>query len=121
MIVWGGHEEGNHLLNTGGIYDPSSDTWTTVNSTDPDTPQVRYLHSAVWTGSDMIIWGGQSGDFLDTGSRYDPLSDSWTATNISDPDMPSARYEHTAVWTGIEMIVFGGRGNGGNFCGSYSP
>jgi len=36
-------------------------------------PEARSRHTAVWTGSEMIIWGGQSnGGLLDTGGRYNP-------------------------------------------------
>ena len=30
-------------------------------------------HTAVWTGNEMIVWGGDDGsNFVNTGSRYDP-------------------------------------------------
>ena len=39
----------------------------------------RMSHTAVWTGNEMIVWGG-NGDsgVLDTGGRYDPVTNSWT-------------------------------------------
>jgi len=84
----------------------------------PGPPTARSDHTAVWTGSEMIVWGG--GDKLgetNTGSRYDPSTDSWTATTTSGA--PSSRQNHTAVWTGSEMIVWGGsRTNTG---GRYDP
>jgi len=55
----------------------------------------RWYHSAVWTGSEMIVWGGISGE---TGGRYDPSTDRWVPT--SKTNEPSWRYRHTAVWTG---------------------
>ena len=72
-------------------------------------PTARAAHTAVWTGSEMIVWGGvNGGNFLfNTGGRYNPSTDSWRATSITNA--PSARYLHTAVWTGSEMIVWGGR------------
>ena len=64
-------------------------------------------HTAVWTGSEMIVWGGCDGfSCLNTGGRYNPSTDSWTATSTTNA--PAARYSHTAVWTGSEMIVWGG-------------
>src|SRR5438132_10910383 len=33
------------------------DTWTATSTTD--APSARFFHTAVWTGSEMIIWGGQ--------------------------------------------------------------
>jgi len=75
-------------------------------------PDIRYGHTAVWTGSEMIIWGGGgSGDypywsFRNTGARYDPSTDTWTTTSTAHA--PSGRVGHTAMWTGAEMIAWGG-------------
>ena len=27
----------------------------------PTRPHARYAHTAVWTGSEMIVWGGDDG------------------------------------------------------------
>ena len=37
-------------------------------------PDARVSHTAVWTGSKMIVWGGSagSGSYLNTGADYDP-------------------------------------------------
>jgi N-acetylneuraminic acid mutarotase len=82
----------------------TDDTWTATSTTN--APVGRDGHTAVWTGSEMIVWGGFDGDYLNTGGRYNPSTDSWTAT--STVNAPSARELHTAVWTGSEMIVWGG-------------
>ena len=111
MIVWGGFEPGFFFttpFNTGGRYDPSTDNWTTTSFTH--APAGRYDHTAVWTGSEMIVWGGFIGTgAVNSGGRYNPGTDSWTATSTSNA--PSARSRHTAVWTGNQMIIWGGRGN----------
>jgi hypothetical protein len=62
----------------------------------------------VWTGNEMIVWGGEEAPFSwDTnGGRYNPGTDSWTATSNSNPPFP--RGNHTAVWSGSEMIIWGG-------------
>ena len=133
----------------------TDDTWTT---TAVDTPASRVNHTAVWTGSEMIVWGGNDGTdhYLNTGGRYNPSTDTWTGyhhserahcTTIShgsldwqrndrlgrhsDPqrgltlagdtipstdtwiatsttNAPAGRNAHTAVWTGSEMIIWGG-------------
>lgn len=75
-------------------------------------PSARTLHSAVWTGTHMIVWGGKlpgAGQTTDTGARYDPASDSWTPTSTSGA--PSARHSHSAVWIGDYMLVWGGFGS----------
>ena len=37
----------------------SDDTWTATSTTS--APDGRYDHTAVWTGSEMIVWGGHNG------------------------------------------------------------
>ncbi len=70
-------------------------------------PSPRGLHTAVWTGSEMIVWGGyHDHETYDDGGRYDPVTDSWTP--VSRVGAPAARTDHTAVWTGTRMIVWGG-------------
>jgi N-acetylneuraminic acid mutarotase len=110
MIVWGGFGDGSVLLNTGGRYTASTDSWTATSTTN--APTGRAYDTAVWTGSEMIIWGGDDGvNAVNTGGRYNPGTDSWAATSTTNA--PDGRFDHTAVWRGNEMIVWGGT-NGGN-------
>ena len=90
--------------------------------TSTTAPSGRSWYTAVWTGTEMIVWGGSDSDGItNTGSRYDPSIDSWSET--SPRYTPSARSRHTAVWTGTEMIVWGGSDSDGitNTGGRYSP
>lgn len=108
MIVWGG-EDATVVggTNTGARYNLALDTWTPTSLTG--APSGRLLHTAVWTGAEMIIWGGQSGNVpFKTGARYNPVTDKWTRTTTVGA--PPVRGTHTAVWTGTEMIVWGGSG-----------
>jgi N-acetylneuraminic acid mutarotase len=98
---------------TGGCID---DTWTPTSITNP--PTGRFDHTAVWTGTEMIVWGGgYDNTNLNTGARYNPATDTWTPTSTTGA--PTARSGHTAVWTGTEMIVWGG--NGENTGARYNP
>src|SRR6266542_4139902 len=119
MIIWGGYYfDGiqGHLLNTGGRYNPITDNWTATTTTN--APSARRFQTAIWTGSEMVIWGGSDEN---TGGRYNPVNDSWIVT--STVNAPTARNNHTAVWTSSEMIVWGGFENGGwlNTGGRYNP
>jgi N-acetylneuraminic acid mutarotase len=112
MIVWGGYRDegsGSTYLSTGGLYNPSSDAWS-ATSVGAKVPEARHAHTAVWTGSAMIVWGGQgSSGYLTDGGLYNPSDDTWAPTSTGD-SVPTARYLQTAVWTGTEMIVWGGEG-----------
>jgi hypothetical protein len=123
MIVWGGSQVPDDF-DTGGRYDPATDTWVAISTTDAPSP--RAFHRAVWTGSEMIVWGGYDdvrGVSLDTGGRYNPSTDGWTSTSMTGA--PIVRTFHTAIWTGSEMIVWGGFDLGGatsyNSGGRYDP
>jgi N-acetylneuraminic acid mutarotase len=103
-----------------------SDSWTALSLTD--APSSRWGHSAIWTGTEMLVWGGGFAEspqqYYNTGGRYDPATDIWTA--ISETDAPSGRFQHTAIWTGNAMIVWGGFvsndvGGDTNTGGIYNP
>jgi N-acetylneuraminic acid mutarotase len=92
-------------LNDGGRYNPAGNTWTPVSTAG--APAARIWHTAVWTGTEMIVWGGNNvGGILGDGGRYNPAGNSWSP--VSTAGAPAPRYQHTAVWTGSEMIVWGG-------------
>ncbi|MGZ3424518.1 MAG: Kelch repeat-containing protein [Polyangiales bacterium] len=73
----------------------------------------RAFHSAVWTGSKMVIWGGGKsvGTFND-GAVYDLATNTWTKTSSSGL---STRRQHMTVWTGSKMMVWGGWDNTSRF------
>jgi hypothetical protein len=107
MIIWSGRPNffANDNLNDGARYNPVTDTWTPISN--EGAPTRRSQCGAVWTGSEMIVWGGETegGVPLADGARYDPATDTWRP--ISDSGL-EPRMEPTAIWTGSEMIVFGG-------------
>ena len=121
MIIWGGETNcspGPCAVTTkGGSYDPSSDRWEPLGTSGE--PGNRLAHTAVWTGTEMIVWGGHTdtSDFfyargLNTGAAYDPATNSWRPVSTSCG--PAGRYGHSAVWTGTDMIVWGGYSMGFN-------
>jgi hypothetical protein len=69
----------------------------------------RTGQATVWTGQQMLIWGGGSGkqgaDLNSDGAAYDPAANSWSML----PAGPlSARSGMAEVWTGHDMFVWGG-------------
>ena len=74
------------VLGTGAHYDPQTDSWTPT--TLVNAPGPRFDHSAVWTGDEMIVWGGSQKvgsvtTFLDSGGRYAPILDA--ASQMKEP------------------------------------
>jgi N-acetylneuraminic acid mutarotase len=113
MIVWGGSYgaggSGTDYMNSGGNYDPVTDSWAPTALTN--APTSRNMHTVIWTGKEMVVWGGQTYFFptlttFNDGGRYDPATDTWGS--LTTNGAPSGRYEHTAIWTGTAMLVWGG-------------
>lgn len=117
MIVFGGLNSTGllGLSDSGGAYDPVADAWTALPSAG--LPEPRRFATAVWTGTEMIVWGGM-GDSVElaTGGRLtcdaNGLPTSWTA--MSTVGAPSARTGHSAIWTGSKLIIWGGQSGGVN-------
>ncbi len=119
VLVWGGE----------GVWGPLGDgaalrcdatgaprAWEALDATGAPVP--RAGHTAVWTGSRMIVWGGRNafGVPLNDGATYDPATGQWEAV----PAAPGARSDHAAVWTGREMLVVGGRDAAGPAASGYA-
>ncbi|OYW78249.1 MAG: hypothetical protein B7Z37_00130 [Verrucomicrobia bacterium 12-59-8] len=139
LIVWGGTVSSMSVtgydptLSDGARFNAATSTWTPLPSLN--APVGRFGHTAVWTGTEMIIWGGQRFDAstgspmsvtLNSGARYNPLTNTWSTTSLAFP--PSARSKHTAVWAGPpvnRMVVWGGSSDGVimgvNTGGQYDP
>ncbi|HSB64097.1 MAG TPA: hypothetical protein VLJ18_08020 [Thermoanaerobaculia bacterium] len=124
MIVWGGNVQrgsGYEIVNTGALYDPASDTWRPMS--DVGAPSVRSDATAVWTGTEMIVWGGFGlNEYQNSGVRYDPALDAWRP--MATPEFLPGRVWHSAVWTGSHMIVWGGMGQRDQLLsdgGAYDP
>jgi len=102
MVLWGGYDSVSSryfLVDIGERYDPLTDSWSPTSTLD--APLRRAGHSALWTGSRMIVWGVDN-----TGGRYDPVADTWSPTStVNAPPPPTEG--HVAVWTGKWMVVWG--------------
>ena len=131
MIVFG--EGNNEVTNSiefmGGRYNPVTDTWTTISSTGAPTFS-PYSNTAVWTGTEMIVFGEGNNSITNnrefTGGRYNPVTNTWTTISSTEAPTIGPDSGFTAVWTGTEMIVFGGgESNGSGYNGivglRYNP
>jgi hypothetical protein len=113
MVVWGGFNGGVYL-DTGGSLDPTagpSGTWTALSA---GAPSARQDHTALWTGTAMMVWGGCSGCECETvlgdGALWTPGTGGGGSWDLLPASAElTARHLHTAVWTGSEVIVWGGQ------------
>lgn len=78
IIIWGGECADNMSLcsDSGYKYNLNEGKWYPISSIG--APKSRINHMAVWTGSEMIIWGGSDYyNTFDDGYAYNPKTDTW--------------------------------------------
>jgi hypothetical protein len=113
LLVWGGFvfDGGGDKTpsDSGFIFDAGSRTWEPMS---PGPLSARSYAASAWTGSELLIWGGFTGDccvpsemFLDDGAAFDPATGRWRAL----PASPLSERAPFSVWTGRELIVWGSR------------
>lgn len=111
LLIWGGEncagaacpfDQSPHLAD-GAAYNPVNDAWWELEESPLSG---REAAATVWTGAEMIVWGGTTGQgLLADGAAYDPVKDSWRRLAASPL---SPRTGSAAAWTGKEMLVWGG-------------
>lgn len=71
FIVWGGLNAAGSYINSGAVYDPTNNSWS--SKPIPTSPAGRAFHTAVDAGGKMIVWGGQTAEGLtNTGGVLNP-------------------------------------------------
>ncbi len=113
MIVWGGASANNVYLKDGAAYDPVANVFAGIAAA-PVELVARRGHSAVWTGTEMIVFGGTvgAGTVPDkVCAAYNPTTNQWRVIDTST--VAESRAYHAGVWTGKYMVLWGGN-NGTN-------
>jgi hypothetical protein len=121
FILWGGGYRGYNcvasfcqytsLTNKGLRYNPTSNTWSQISLTN--APVARYKHKAVWTGTEVIVWGGKNklsdslSSFENTGGRYNPATNTWQPLSI--PPSFDGRQDFTMTYAVSKVIIWGGK------------
>jgi hypothetical protein len=137
--VWTGHEmlvwssaptdpiDGTHAGEVALAYNPTTNTWRTL---PPSGLAPRTGAIAVWTGKELVVWGGLTSSPGDTptppnaygdGARLDPNTGTWQRL---PPAPVPARGDATAVWSGHEVLLWGGETGSGTEVGkgaAYNP
>jgi N-acetylneuraminic acid mutarotase len=78
MVIWGGNPsvtvpvpaDPSSFLSNGARYDPRQNLWFPISS--ENAPSSRYAPTMIWTGFELVVWGGANGQTaLDTGGRLE--------------------------------------------------
>lgn len=93
-------------MGDGAAYDPRRRRWRRI----ADAPAPRDDVQAVWTGNQVLVWGGARAGSDSRGVlAYDPETDGWRRY----PPPPVAVGLHAVVvWTGRALLVWGGTVDG---------
>jgi len=111
MYVFGGRNA-TTAFSDGAIFDTQTNTWSMMP--DLGSTEGRYWHAMVYTGSDIIVFGGRkspnSSSYHRTGYKYNIQSNVWSPISL----YPNAQFSALAVgamaygWLNGEMIIAGG-------------
>ena len=102
MVIWGGSTNGlGNPLDTGGRYDPVTDSWTPTTTVGAPSPRREPV--VLWTGHYVLVYGDGSDN---TGGRYDPVTDSWLPISLVGAPPPWIT-DPAAIWTGDRLLVIG--------------
>jgi hypothetical protein len=121
-LVWSGinnHQGSVPSYTDGAAFDPSMGTWRSL----PAAPiSGRAWAATAWTGSEMLVWGGDDcgcGQPPTSGNAaYNPVTNRWRVL----PAGPlTASRVAAAVWTGREFVVLGGGAPGEVAVAAYDP
>src|SRR5437660_8387837 len=92
MVVWSAFDQE--------AFDPATNRWRPL----PAAPTTGAL--VVWTGRELIGWGGGCcGDAFDAGSAYNPSTNKWR--KLSRPPLAGSQHP-LGAWTGRELIILVG-------------
>jgi len=116
LVIYGRVITGQCCIDVGGAYDPATDTWSGLGQGGTTAAPGRNSASAVWTGTEMIVWGGlidPNTNPVNTGKRYNPQTGTWA--DLPTSGAPPGSSLVPAVWTGSQMILWG------SVSGRYTP
>ena len=108
MIVWGGvtrTASGQATARSdGAAYNPRTRRWQRIADA-PAGVLGGGGPAAVWTGSRMVVYVGNSPDGPAAAAAYDPRTNTWKRLATGPLRV---REQYASVWTGKELLVFGG-------------
>ena len=118
-VFWAGNSPDGPV--GGAVYDPATDTWRRL---PPGPLGPREGYSSVWTGKELLIISGTSGDGLAApiAGAVNPRTGSWRL--LPALNSITGLLANGAVWDGSEVFVMGRRSlcpEQGSACARFEP
>lgn len=120
VLVWGGVESSEEVSSWDGVtpangaaYNPATDRWRLI----PEAPIAGRLDPvSVWTGSELLVWGGWAfdgtgaggGSWRADGAAYDPAGDIWRplpAAPVAGPGTAGGSGTVVGGWVAGRFVV----------------
>ncbi|MDH3193117.1 MAG: hypothetical protein OEM40_02240 [Acidimicrobiia bacterium] len=96
--------ESGGLSGEGSVISPNPRPRSDAAYLDPGPLSARRNHLVTWTGSELIVWGGDNEhEFLVDGAAYDPATNSWRWLSPSPLEPGLAA---TSVWADDHLVAF---------------
>ncbi|MGH9197026.1 MAG: hypothetical protein ACRD1T_14965, partial [Acidimicrobiia bacterium] len=113
VLVWGGTGAGDggecglgSQLIDGAAFNPVTNRWRKLPGVNTfSESDLHSLSQDIWTGREMLIFGGEERSEQTFGAAYSPVNDSWRKLTV-DPIV--TRVFFSPVWTGEEVLLWGG-------------
>lgn len=110
LLIWGGRacpapgcvDESAAPFADGATFNPTTGTWRSLPAA-PLSPRSRA--TALWTGKEVLLWGGDSPNLqaVSDGAAFDPVARTWRVMAAS----PLTSRTFRVTWTGKEMLAWG--------------
>ncbi len=105
-MIWGGNPASG--VTDGRIFNPASAAWESI-SPPPIGFQPATSPKLVWTGTDVIVYGGTlagTDNNSNQAYRYNPNTNVWTT--LSSLNKPSPRFQFSYVYGNNKFFIWGG-------------
>ncbi len=130
VLIGGTKDDSGTDVNSISSYDPRTDAWRSYAV--PQNFAARHDAQAIWTGTQVFIWGGfhrngNSDEWTYDGALFDPANGAITVVKAPSFWAPKSSTwdidpRQTLVWTGDKAIVWGGvDGNGKPLGAIFDP
>lgn len=107
LIVWSGSPKAYRFASAdspvaGGMRLDGT-AWREMQAKGAPSARAGAVH--VWTGRELVVWGGRKGKPITNGAAYDPATDTWRRLSAKNA---ATTHNGEYLWSGTELWLWGG-------------